>query len=260
MKNFRTSFTFLLCFITFYSCKKETILTQSEPADAGIASEAVAEGSKWQGAFISLNGRPGSRKIPDRLFIKNGYARIYNDSIRLSSSNYYSTQFRLLIPDNIRIKGDSINLEIGVKNPSNSSFFIPYHGRDVGLSIKGETNTATINNAITDDIRPGASEFAFIQLGETNVDNIKELQYVFEDWGTLVLQSFNRGLWSYRNDSVYKGIAYGDEPVIGRLREIGISFKGSGYIDYVKIYNSVNGKLLMSEDFNTDGVSTVVWY
>lgn len=260
MKNFRTTSILLFVIAVFYSCKKETVSTQSKSADAGITSEDATTGSKWQGAFISLNGLPASRKIPDRLFIKDGYARIYNDSIRISSTNYYSTQFRLLIPDNIRIKGDSVNFEIGVKNPLNSSFFIPYHGRDVGLYIKGETNTATINNAVTDDIRPGAGEFAFIQIGETKFNNIQELQYVFDDWGTLLLQTFNRGLWSYRNDSVYKGIAYYGEPLIGRLREIGISFKGSGYIDYVRIYNSVNGKLLMSEDFNTDGVSTVVWY
>jgi len=55
-------------------------------------------------------------------------------------------------------------------------------------------------------------------------------------------------------------LGYGNEPLIGRLKEIGIVFKGSGFIDYVKTYNSVNGKLLMSEDFNTEGQSTVVWY
>ena len=107
---------------------------------------------------------------------------------------------------------------------------------------------------------PGAQERAVLQLGQTIKNNVAALQYNFEDYGTLILQTFNRGVVAYRNDAYLAGLSYGKEPLIGRLKEIGIVFKGSGFIDYVKIYNSVNGKLLMSEDFNTAGESTVVWY
>lgn len=260
MKNFRTTITLLLCFIVFYSCKKETAVTQSKSAVVNVASEAAASGSRWQGAFISYNGVPASRLISDRYFIANGYARIYNDSVRIPSKNYYSTQFRLLVPESVKIKGDSVTLEVGVKNPLNSSWFNASRGRDVGLFIKGETDSAFINNVLPDNISPGAGAYAIMQIGNTRVNYVTTLQYQFEDWGTFILQTFNRGLAAYRNDEYLRGIAYYSEAPVGRLKEIRILFKGSGYLDYVRMYNSVNGKLLMSEEFNTDGVSTVVWY
>ena len=63
---------------------------------------------------------------------------------------------------------------------------------------------------------------------------------------------------AYRNDAYVGGLSYADEPLIGKLKEIGVVFKGSGFIDYINVYNSVNNKLLMSEDFNTDGKSTII--
>lgn len=119
---------------------------------------------------------------------------------------------------------------------------------------------ASITNVATSDVEPGAPARAAIRLGQTIKNNIAALQHNVEDYDTLILQTFNRGLVAYRNDAYLGGLAYGNEALIGGLKEIGIVFKGSGFIDYVKIYNSVNGKLLMSEDFNTDGESTVVWY
>jgi hypothetical protein len=248
-------------FVTFVSCKKEPVPVNQQSLDAGTsASVQLAADAKWQGVFLSYNGLPPTRVIPDKFFIKNGYARIYNDSIKIGRHNYYSTQFRLVIPTAINIKGDSVNFEIGVKNPLNSSWFDASHGRNVNIYIKGQTNDALITNTSTDDVSPGSQEYALMRIGGTVMNNVAELQYNFEDYGTLILQTFNRGLVAYRNNAYVKGLSYGGEPLIGRLKEIGVIFKGSGFIDYVKLYNSATGKLLMSEDFNTDGQSTVVWY
>jgi hypothetical protein len=256
MKNL-TGCIFAITFLLFVSCKKESSLIQLNSSDAS-ASLSAALKIRWQGAFISYNGLPPSAFIPDKLFIKNGYARIYNDSVKINKHNYYSTRFRLVLPDSVKIKGDSINFEAGLKNPFNSSFYDPYYGRDITLYIKGTTNEALINNVATSDINPDAVKRARIKIGQTIKNNLPQLQYNFEDYGTLILQTFNRGVVAYRNNEYLTGLAYEKEPLIGRLKEIGITFKGSGYIDYIKIYNSVNGKLLLSEDFNTDGQSTVI--
>lgn len=260
MKNFRLT----LCALTLtalFSCKKETITTQQRSLGTGSDESAqLAAGSMWQGAFLSYNGLPGSRIIRDKFFIGNGYARIYSDSIRINRYNYYSTQFRLVIPSSFNIKGDSLNFEIGVKNPASSSMYDPFYGRDISLYIKGETNDALITNVVASDINPDIHESALIRIGGTVMNNVAGLQYNFEDWGTLILQTFNRGVVAYRNNEYLGGVGYGREALIGRLKEIDIIFKGSGFIDYVKLSNSVNGKLLMSEDFNTDGQSTIVWY
>jgi hypothetical protein len=255
------AFSAVIMFVTFFSCKKESVTVNQQSLVAGAsASVQLATDARWQGAFLSYNGLPASRVIRDKFFIKNGYARIYDDSIKINRQNYYSTQFRLVIPASVNIKGDSVNFEIGVKNPLNSSWFDAYYGRDVNIYIKGQTNDALITNTSTEDVSPGSQQSALMRIGGTVMNNVAELQYNFEDYGTLILQTFNRGLVAYRNNAYVKGLAYGREPLIGRLKEIGVIFKGSGFIDYVKIYNSATGKLLMSEDFNTDGQSTVVWY
>ena len=259
MKNFRTTLTILFVVVLF-SCKKEMPVSDQQLSVNSNESANLATDSKWQAAFLSYNGNPMSRVIKDKFFIKNGYARIYNDSIKINPNNYYHTQFRLVIPSSIKIKGDSLNFEVGLKNPLNSSSIPASVGREIDVYIKGETNDAFIANTSTSDVSPGSQEYALMRIGKTVINNLPELQYNFEDYGTLILQTFNRGLVAYRNDAYVKGLGYGNEKLIGRLKEIGVIFQGSGYIDYIKLYNSANGKLLMSEDFNTDGQSTIIWY
>jgi len=256
MKNL-TSCIFAITFLMFVSCKKDTASYRlnSQSVDASLSAALQI---RWQGAFISYNNLPPSFFIPDKLFINNGYARIYKDSVKISKHNYYSTRFRLVLPDSVKIKGDSINFEAGLKNAFNSSFYDAYYGRDITLYIKGTSNEALINNVATSEINPDVVKRAGLKIGHTIRNNLPQLQHNFEDYDTLILQTFNRGVKAYRNNEFLAGLGYDKEPVVGRLKEIGVIFKGSGYIDYIKIYNSVNGKLLLSEDFDTDGQSTVI--
>lgn len=250
----------------FFSCKKE--LNTDSKLFAEKASARISEELKWKGQVLVKNGTiTNSLFIPDTFFIKKGYARIYinipgfstnKDYITKLPIKYYTTKFWFTLPSGVNIKGDSINFEAGIKNPLNSSYFNASHGRDIKLYIKGETNTASITNVATSDIDPAGLDRASISLGQVVKNNIAQLQHNTEDIDTLIMQTFNRGVVAYRNDEYLSGLAYNKEPVIGRLKEVGIEFRGSGYIDYIKIYNSVNGKLLVSEDFNTDGKSTII--
>ena len=151
----------LAAWLLVFSCKKETANTHLEVSNN--KSLLVADEATWQGAFRSYNGV--QHFIPDELFIRNGYARIRNDSVKTNRNNFYSTVIRLIIPDSINIKGDSLNFEAGLKNPLNSSPFSPYYGRDITLYIKGETNTAFINNVATTDIDPNGHARAAIRWG-----------------------------------------------------------------------------------------------
>jgi hypothetical protein len=259
MKNFQITLTMFLL-VAFFSCKKEAIQTSQHVAANSNELATTAADSKWQGAFLSYTGNPMSRVINDKFFIKNGCARIYDSLNRISPHNLYHTQFRLLIPASIIIKGDSLNFEVGLKNPISASPFAASVGREIDVYIKGETNNAFIANTSTSDVSPGSQEYALMRVGKTLINNVSELQYNYEDYSTFVLQTFNHGLVAYRNNTYLKGLAYYNEPLIGRLKEIGIIFQGSGSIDYIKLYNSANSKLLMSEDFNTDGQSTITWY
>src|SRR5436853_6816038 len=130
MKNLTVLF---LAFISFLivSCKKEAADVQLGSSDQNELS--VQQELQWKGAFIAADGFGGSTIVPDKLFIRDGYARINRGSIAISEKNYYSTSFWLAIPTWLDIKGDSINFEVRVKNPLNSSFYDPYYGRDVTL-------------------------------------------------------------------------------------------------------------------------------
>lgn len=248
-----------IVWILLSACKKEMAESSATASTLNNIS-SVGPNMRWQGAFISKNGLPASRFIQDSQFIKGGYARIFSDSVKISKTNYYSTGVRIVIPASININADSLNVEVGLKNPSNSAFYSPYYGRDVTIYLKGETNVASVTNTATSDVNPGALARAGLKFGRATRYNLPLFQYNFEDFGMLVLQTFNGGLVGYRNNEYLAGLAYGNEPPVGRLKEIGIVFQGSGFIDYIKVYNSLNNKLRMSEDFNTDGKSTVIWY
>ncbi len=266
MKNLNAFLCAIACLLLL-SCKKEITSSNGNfrsETNAGLSNEnaaaAATNTAKWQGMFVSGNGLPPSFLVPDTYFIHDGYARIYSNAFKINKQNYYSTKIWLVIPRGIHIKGDSLNFEAGVKNSFNSTFYPPAHGRDITLYIIGETNEASITNVATSDIDPNALQRATIRLGQTTSNNVSALQYNFQDYGSLILQTFNFGVVAYRNDTYLKGLGYGKEPLIGKLKEIGVVFNGSGFIDYIRIYNSVNGKLLMSEDFDKDGQSNVVWH
>ena len=53
----------------------------------------------------------------------------------------------------------------------------------------------------------------------------------------------------------WKTVSYSGS--VGKLRTIFIVFRGSGEMDYVRLYKG--SKLIMTEDFNTDGTTTAVW-
>lgn len=260
MKTLKICLPAIACLL-LYSCKKESTEHPNIALLKTVQTTATAAKMGWQGTFLSYNGLPPSFPVGEKDFINNGYARIFRNSFKKSRQNYYSTKIWLTIPSNIRIKGDSLNFEVGVKNPFNSAFYPASEGRDITLYIKGETNEAAITNVATADVNPGSGERAAVQLGQRMVNQVPALQYNFEDWGTFILQTFNRGVVAYRNNEYVAGLYYGDEPLVGRLKEIGVVFKGSGYIDYIKLSrSSTNGTPLMSEDFNEDGQSTIIWY
>ena len=260
MKNFRRLLPALCLIVFLISCKKE-VLPEKEKAVASVSSsQDVVAGERWWADYLAFRAYPRSRRFADHFFIANGYARLYTDTVDIYPSNYYSTVFRLRIPASRNINADNITFEAHVKNPSNSSQYIPFHGRDIGLKIIGETDSAFINNVTPDSIRSDAHDFAIMQIGSNRIDNVTQLQYLFEDWGTLVIQTFNYGLVAYRDNQYLRGLPYAGQPLLGRLKELVITFKGSGFIDWVKLYDSATGDLIMSEDFNIDGQSSVVWY
>ena len=74
------------------------------------------------------------------------------------------------------------------------------------------------------------------------------------------LEAKNKTFIVYINETYITSIPYDKVNKIGRLKQIIVAFKGSGTIDWVKLYNSNTGTQLIQEDFNIDKRSNTIWY
>jgi len=228
------------------SCKKEVKITS---ADAQLSATEISDAttrcnSRWTGAYATI-GEPtlfGS----DNTFINNGIAQLTN-----SPWSYFYTSIILPIPACHRFSSDSIRFTVRLKNPSDQAGSVaPY---DVSLWLKGSKDTGYVQ------FLAQYPEYTALKVGNFGITNTTDLIHLFQDWTELTLETKNKRLTVYMNGTMVKQIIYRGTR-IGTLKEISVGFKGSGIIDWVKLYNSNNGIQLMQEDFNVNGHSSVVWY
>lgn len=102
-------------------------------------------------------------------------------------------------------------------------------------------------------------QYTALLVGDKGITNTSALLYQFQDWTKLSLIAKNKTLSVCKNDSLIASINY-DGTKICRVKKIFIYFKGSGEVDWVKLYNSNTKAKLMQENFNVDKHSKVIWY
>ena len=179
-------------------------------------------------------------------FIKNGVAT-YPAS--LPRVGYYFTIFTLPVPPeiNLDLNTDSIKLVTNIKNPTGDGTAFEI---DLGLR-----NDSTVYASFQKGVSP---LFCFLGVGAQKLTNVTEHLIDPTNFAELALSIQNNTVSSFKNGTLLKTMTYtGNTAAGGRLRDIPISFRGNGTIDWVKLYKG--NKLIMSEDFNTDGKSTAVW-
>ncbi len=240
------SFTFGILLFTLFSCKKEAIQQRSSSAQSTELSntELSIPDGHWHG-FYATFGFP-FEKVKDETFIANGIAQLTN-----SPWSYFFTSINLHISPCREIIADTVRLEVSLKNPSTAPGSITDY--DAGLWLYGSSDTA---HAQYIGFRP---EFTSFGLNAKQITNDNKLLYVFESFTTVTLEAKNKTLSTTRSGTLVESLSYKGYK-IGRLKGISISFKGSGSVDWVKLYSSKSNKLLMEENFNVDGKSSVVWY
>lgn len=210
-----------------------------------IIPPPCSEKGEWQGFY----GTPGVDILtaPDLSFINGGIAQLNN-----SPWGYFYSSVQLLIPACRLINADSVRLEVRLKNPSTGLNAITDY--DAGLYLEGENDTASAQYI------GFRSDFTKFGLTKKNITNSVNLLHVFEDWSTVTLGASSSVLTTTRDGVMTETMAYTGYS-IGLLKAISISFKGPGSIDWIKLYSSgKSNRLLMQEDFNTNGHSNVVWY
>lgn len=249
MKTSIKSLLFACIVVATASCKKEVTpnIANSIQSTASEDIYAYKYDSRWIG-LVSDGYYPYEiDTVKDRNFISNGVAELDN-----SPWPYYWTNIQLSIPPCHALCGDSTRFEVSLKNPSGRIGSITDY--DVDLFIVGSKNTAHVTFI---GIR---QEFTSYGVGNTQVSNIPELVYLFQNFTTIALEAKNKTLNVYKQGTQILSLPYPSVDRIGKIKSIQISFKGTGTADWVKLYNSNTNKQVMQEDFNVDGHSSVVWY
>jgi hypothetical protein len=185
-------------------------------------------------------------------FIKDG--RMYI-SPSLSDRSYYWTNFRYVKPEVFNsVSGDDFILEARIKNPSSEGGISCY---DPGIRVWGETGNA----AGVTFMSPGCTYYASVGAAEwwqnggawncegsntcENVD-LSALGRDFSDWRVVKLEVKDRSVNVYFEGEKIYTMEYKGQ--VGSIQGIYFSFKGSGSVDWVKLYDG-NGNLVYERDF-----------
>jgi len=244
-----------LATIVFASCQKEvtpkpaianSTTTSENNNDATEAiSSTLDTTNKWYGTYQGFfKTYP---VIQDDALIANGVAQLpYLDRQFSYSYIYYD------IPAKYNISGDSIALEARLKNPITSGF----SDYDVILQIIGAQHTAEVHFVA----EPAFSQYASYSVGNVSHTGINELIYYFGGFRTIKLAQKKYYTAVYINDvEVYK-FRYGAQNSIGRVKTIGIGFKGYGICTSAGVKSSYSYQPIFSDNFNTDGQSNILYY
>ncbi len=193
--------------------------------------------------------------FPPSYFIQGGVAQLpyYSDANQVFSYVTYD------IPADHPIYGDSITFEMDIKNPKDF-----YHsGWDVTMDIKGQGHVEgalerlALVGFVADDIYTPYTQF---HVGNAVHNGLSQLVYDFEDFKTIRLVLRNNRASLFLNAKLLYSFTYTDADKIGWIKNIEFGGKGFPACTRVKLYNSYTGKVILSENFNTDGQSTIIYH
>ncbi|TKK67506.1 hypothetical protein FC093_14555 [Ilyomonas limi] len=240
--------------ILFTSCQKDLSTKQTVANNMLAAADIqplnaltgiIDTTNKWYGTYSGLFEE--YPVIPDAYLIQNGVAQLpYLDRQFSYSYIYYD------IPAQYNISGDSIALEAEVKNPRASSF----SDYDVILQLIGEQHTAEVHFVADTEY----ASYTSYTIGDAQLTGLTELVHYFGTFRKLKLAQKKYYTAVYINNTEVYRFKYGKRNSIGRLKTIGIVFKGYGSCTGVGVRNSSNHNPILSDKFNTDGQSKVTYY
>ncbi len=240
----------LLMLLSIYSCKKESIETSSLSAqsNSNVVTDDTVCRSEWVGEF-DQNTPERTYYTTDHKIIFDGYAHVQVPSGFARGA--YATQIILPTPDCAVINGDSLRMSVNVMNPTDSGNS-PYTA-SVYLYMYGSNDSAYVqfNGYYSKNTKIGVGRYKEL--------NVSGLYHLFSTYEVVSLIAKDHIISVYRGGKLIARVDYTGTN-IGQLQRIAVGFRGSGYVDYVKLYNSTTGALLMKEDFNVPHKSTDTWY
>lgn len=230
---------------TFISLIALSIFLSPTHKEEQLNNPICSNPPKWKG-LVYQEDLPGPKNyyiLNEEFFIHNGFAFVKQE---FTNAYRYWTNIELEIPCAKQFSADDIKLEWRGK----SNLSIGLAESDMGATITGEKEMAQIN-CITYN-RPPFFKFRY---GTKSLTNVPELVNNPSEWATYAISVKNKTMGFYKNDRLVKEM--NDNQVLGQLKKISIHFKGSGKVDWVRLYHK--DKLVMQETFNQEEKSSVEW-
>jgi hypothetical protein len=249
MRSIQTLLAACILF-TAISCKKETIKSSRTQSESSVSEEDLAGNcvKPWYGIYA--DGIIPNDTISQNKFIKNGIAQLPPNNL----FTWYHTGIYYNIPSCHFLVGDSITFEASVQNPSNGIGAVSDY--DVVFQLWGSKNYASVYFVGNTN----SQSYDNITIGNSVVWNMPELVHYFGNYETFKVVIKNKTVSIYINGVFVKSMPYDASNKIGKIKTIGYGFKGTGAIDWVKLYSSNSNQQIMQEDFNVNGKSNVVWF
>lgn len=191
------------------------------------------------------NDDADARIISDKkLFTKNGalyFSPTEIKKINIDTSKEYWVDFRNIM--NYHLDGDNLLLELRLKNSKVIGGFDCF---DTSIEYVGETGRGRYKF-----VRPGCTQYADTEFGDTqltgNFHNLSALGIDLSQWTTIRIEVEKRTALVYVNKVLKYKTTY--NTAIGNVRGFFCRFKGSGALDYIRIYN-LHKKLVYHDEFN----------
>jgi len=208
---------------------------------------------KWIGFVSSLNGyNEENENYTD--IVKDG--RIYL-APSLSDKSYYWTNYRYIKPEILnKVSGDNFKIVARIKNPSSEGGISCYDPRlavvskdakDAEVTFMSDGCTYWASVGAADWHQNGGSWNCNSKDSKCEIVDLSALGRDFSDWKVVALEVKDHNVSVYyENEKIYTMQYKGK---VGNIAGIYLSFKGSGSVDWVKLYDA-NNTLVYEEDFD----------
>lgn len=178
--------------------------------------------------------------------IQKDSGRLYIPPVKIGKVGFNTNKEYWVAYKNIRefnVSADNFTLETKLKNNFSEGGLDCY---DVIIEVLGEHSRAHITF-----VRPGCKKFGKVEVSEVSLNNIfHEIDFLgkdFNEWREVKIEIKNKKLRVYYEGIPLPEIKYSKE--IGLVKGIMFIFKGTGSVDYVKIFNNSKKRLVYQESF-----------
>lgn len=199
----------------------------------------VNTNDKWVAYVTSLDNYH-SDIYDNNDVIKDGEAYI---PPKLINIDYYWTCFKYINSEAnfSKIKGDNFSLEVRAKDSKKDGGISAY---DTTIKVYTDKDKSIGVKMMGDD---WGVPWIHMWAGDNNKDNLKELVVDFSDYRIIKFVVKDHKFKVYADDKLLYTLPFSSE--LGNIVGFLVEFKGSGKLDYLKLFDSKE-KLVYSEDFN----------